>query len=449
MFRIGLQKILAFSKHLGTTQKLTKYQACVHYSSQLRTMKIDSPLFKALFTPELETLADLFKKNGFELRIAGGAVRDLLMNKQAHDIDFATTATPDQMKELFTTEGIRMINNRGERHGTITARINEQNFEVTTLRIDVVTDGRHAEVQFTTDWQLDANRRDLTVNSLFLGLDGTLYDYFHGVDDLEKRRVAFVGDAVQRIQEDYLRILRYFRFYGKVSVEPNKHEAGTLEAIRQNAGGLAGISGERLWVELKKILTGNHVKELVLLMIELGVQKHVGLPEAPNINQFKVIWERVKDLQPHAITLLATLLENEEQMMNLHGRLKLSAFERDLGLFLVYYREQYDPTRDGIRPLQEIVINSKSSRAFTQDFCVELLKYSGGQSLLAEMKDWQQPKFPLSGKVLVERGIKSPKKFQRIMGTLRQEWIDSGFTMTSGQLEERIDDVIKGIGSPR
>ena len=135
------------------------------------------------------------------------------MGKLPADIDFATTATPDQMKAMFEAASIRMINNQGEKHGTITARINDkENYEVTTLRIDRVTDGRHAKVEFTKDWQLDASRRDLTINSMFLDLDGTLYDYFCGEEDLKQRKVRFVGDPEKRIQEDYLRILRYFRY---------------------------------------------------------------------------------------------------------------------------------------------------------------------------------------------------------------------------------------------
>lgn len=134
------------------------------------------------------------------------------MDKMPIDIDFATSATPRQMNEMFTAENIRMLNMNGEKHGTVTARINdEENFEVTTLRIDITTDGRHAEVEFTTNWLLDANRRDLTINSMFLGFDGRVYDYFYGYEDLKNRRVLFVGDAGNRIQEDYLRILRYFR----------------------------------------------------------------------------------------------------------------------------------------------------------------------------------------------------------------------------------------------
>ena len=142
-------------------------------------------------SPGLTQLAGLFSQHGHELRIAGGAVRDILMEKIPTDIDFATTATPAQMKEMFTKEDIRMINNNGEAHGTITARLQEENFEVTTLRIDKVTDGRRAEVEFTTDWAVDANRRDLTINSMFLGLDGTVYDYWAGAEDLSKRRVRW------------------------------------------------------------------------------------------------------------------------------------------------------------------------------------------------------------------------------------------------------------------
>ena len=172
-------------------------------------MKLDSPEFHSIFTQELGTLSEMFKKYNYELRIAGGAVRDILMGLIPKDLDFATTARPEEMKEMFNKEGIRMINDRGEKHGTITARINDkENFEVTTLRIDVVTDGRHAEVEFTKNWKLDSNRRDLTINSMFLDLDGSVYDYFYGYDDLQKKRVAFVGDASTRIREDYLRIFR-------------------------------------------------------------------------------------------------------------------------------------------------------------------------------------------------------------------------------------------------
>jgi len=173
-------------------------------------MKLDTTEFRSIFTPELQIVTDLFKIYSYELRIAGGAVRDLLINKRPADLDFATNATPQQMKEMFRKENIRMINENGEKHGTITVRINnKENFEITTLRIDVLSNGRHAKIEFTEDWKLDAMRRDLTINSMYLDFNGKVYDYFYGYDDLQNRRVIFVGNPNCRIQEDYLRILRY------------------------------------------------------------------------------------------------------------------------------------------------------------------------------------------------------------------------------------------------
>ena len=136
----------------------------------LITQTIDTPEYRALRTAPLLKLAELFHEHQYEIRVAGGAVRDILMGIVPHDVDFATTATPGQMKQIFTDAGVRMINANGEKHGTITARVNDcENFEITTLRIDVETDGRHATVEYTQDWQLDASRRDLTINALFLG----------------------------------------------------------------------------------------------------------------------------------------------------------------------------------------------------------------------------------------------------------------------------------------
>lgn len=219
---------------------------------------LNSPEFKQIMTDDLKYLFELFKKNSHELRIAGGAVRDLLMGKLPHDIDFATTATPDQMKDMFTQEKIRMINSNGEKHGTITVRLNDkENYEITTLRIDVLTDGRHAEVQFTNDWRLDANRRDLTVNSIFLTSTGEIVDFFNGYEDIKKRRVKFVGEPNKRIQEDYLRILRYFRFYGRICLDENSHDEASLEAIKLNSQGLeSSIYLEELKIEN---LTSNYL----------------------------------------------------------------------------------------------------------------------------------------------------------------------------------------------
>ncbi|CAB1427140.1 unnamed protein product [Pleuronectes platessa] len=214
----------------------------------LYTMQLKTSDFRSLFTEGLNGLVEIFEKNNHELRIAGGAVRDLLSGKRPEDVDFATTATPEEMKRMFQVAGIRMINNKGEKHGTITARLHNENFE-------------SGETSPSTP--------------MFLGLDGTLYDYFKGYEDLKNRKVRFVGSAEQRIQEDYLRILRYFRFYGRVALEPDDHDPETLTAIKENGRGLAAISGERIWVELKKMVVGNHAAHLLELMYKLELAQYI------------------------------------------------------------------------------------------------------------------------------------------------------------------------------
>lgn len=263
---------------------------------------------------------------------------DLLQGKIPDDIDLATTATPEEMKKMFTQEQIPMINTNGEKHGTITARVcSNVNFEITTLRVDEETDGRHAKVKFTQDWELDANRRDLTINSMFLDFEGNVYDYFYGYEDLKQRRVAFVGNPSDRIQEDYLRILRYYRFYGRIADGPHNHQSLTLDAIRANVQGLGNISGERIWMELKKTLLGRYAAELVLNLVEQGAAPYIGLSAEPSTKEFVRVTST--GLNPQPITMLVALLNTPEDAIKLHERLRLSSMERDLAFFIAQNRE--------------------------------------------------------------------------------------------------------------
>ncbi|CAH2312679.1 CCA tRNA nucleotidyltransferase 1, mitochondrial [Pelobates cultripes] len=410
-------------------------------SRQLYTMRLQSDDFKALFTDGLKTLTNLFAQEKHEIRIAGGAVRDLLVGNQPHDVDFATTATPDQMKAMFLKAGIRMINNKGEKHGTVTARIDDQNFEITTLRVDLQTDGRHAEVQFTTDWKGDAERRDLTINSMFLGFDGTLYDYFNGYEDLQKRCIRFVGDPAQRIQEDYLRILRYLRFYGRISEKPGIHTTATLDAIKENAPGLSGISGERIWVELKKILEGNHVNHLIQIIYELGVAPHVGLPEDVNLTEFARVCGHSAHLCPKPLTLLTALFSNPDAVNKLELRLKISKEEKNLALFLLKQRNELTAdSRDSepLKPYQDYVIDSREPDAHKK-IC-ELLKYQGEEKMFKDMECWTLPRFPVSGHDLRRMGINSGKELGKILMELRERWKESGYKSSK---EELLNSVVR------
>lgn len=412
---------------------------------KLNTVKMDSQDFKALFTPELNQLIALFEKNNYELRIAGGAVRDLLMEKKLHDVDFATTATPVQMKEMFELAGIRMINAKGESHGTITCRINDkENFEVTTLRIDVRTDGRHAEVEFTKDWQLDANRRDLTINAMFLGFDGTVYDYFNGIEDVKNRRVRFVGNPEDRIQEDFLRILRYFRFYGRIAKSPNEHDDATLKAIKENAEGLSGISGERIWMEMKKIVVGNFAGSIVKCMVETGIVKYLGLPEDANFEEFEKICDRTEDLNPEPMTRIAALLENSDQVYQVNKRLKVSNEELKTCLFIVMYRDQEEGD-DLIQYYKHLITRLSGKEKYVVRRVIELFKYKGLHEMIAEISEWTPPKFPLTGQDLLDKEIKRGPVFAKTLEALRTVWIDSDFKLTREELVEKIDEMVAHV----
>lgn len=404
--------------------------------------QLDDPLFRSIFTPELNELAELFKKYNYQLKVAGGAVRDILMDIKPADLDFATDATPDEMKAMFEKENVRVINNKGEKHGTITPRIqNKQNFEITTLRIDTHTNGRHAQVEFTKNWKMDALRRDLTINSMFLDLEGRVYDYFFGYDDLQKRRVVFVGNAACRIKEDYLRVLRYFRFYGRIAEQPDAHDEATIAAIKENMHGLSAIAGERIWSEWSKILCGNFAKHLTLKMLECGIARYVGLPEKPNTENFEAVCalkEKGIGLQP--ISLLAVMLKDEDEMYRLHGRLKLSAFERDLALFLVRYWEDR-PSSDALKFYKGLLIHCKGNADNMRSYICELLNCKQRYGHAKEVEKMKIPRFPISGYEL-KRHVKREKMIGVIMRKLKDIWLDKNFEISMEQLLEHVPRIV-------
>lgn len=238
----------------------------------------------------LQALMIIFENEGYEIRVVGGAVRDFLNNTVCKDIDLCTDATPDEMMAVAKKHNLHVIPT-GIKHGTITFMINHEPFEVTTLRVDVETDGRHAEVEFTRSFEEDAKRRDLTINAMSMDRHGKIYDYFDGTEDLRKGRIAFVGDAETRIKEDYLRILRFYRFMGRFGnldryMEMNHKVLMSSEEIHD---GLRKISGERIWMELKKIMTGGYARQIVHVMIETGIL-HVclGLPTTYKNGSFQL-----------------------------------------------------------------------------------------------------------------------------------------------------------------
>jgi len=423
------------------------------------------PAFKKMLTPELVSLVSYFDKHGHQIRIAGGAVRDLVSGAvdTIHDVDLATTATPDEMIAMFEQEQVRTINEQGVKHGTVTARIvldpvnnpdAGENFEVTTLRVDGPTvDGRRpTEVEFTKNWRLDAERRDLTINSMFLDFEGKIIDYFEGRNDLKNKRVVFVGNADKRIKEDYLRILRYFRFYGRIAVEADNHDPETMAAIEANAAGMEKISGERKWTELKKILTGNHAAALMRSIHATGLFAHIGLPENPDLDEMRRVSEMAaaKGLKLSAATLLASLVRNSEEMMTAHATLKLSGLERDTGLFIVEKQQRGSQEEEPLtlKTLKCWWVDHKTKNTATVKAIIEeVVKYKGDEQLLKEFQSTECPRLPINGQDLRELGCPNGMAMGFLMNKLKDSWKDSDFSLGKEELmamvtSETIDDMM-------
>ena len=379
-----------------------------------------SPPFIKLFTPALHKLEEIFTKYNYEVRIVGGAVRDLVLKRNPKDIDISTNATPNEMIEIFNEEDIK-YSLTGLKHGTITVHINNESFEVTTLRIDTTTNGRHAQVDFTKDWKIDSERRDLTCNAMSLRFDGTLFDYFNGKDDLENDRILFVGNADQRIKEDYLRILRYFRIHGCLT-KNGIHDSDTLNHIKNNAVGLEQISGERIWMEMQRILTGSRATQTLRFMIQTSVTNHIKLPCLINIDEF----DKVSRYPVTVVTLLASLLFNNSQANEMAMAWKLSKNERQLLFFIISHRHDKLPSE---KQLRNMLI--KGVKLY---YIVELLLYHGNVQLAENLKTCNIPKFPVSGQDLIQHGYKPGKIMGEILKELRNMWMESNYKLTKEYL---------------
>jgi len=210
---------------------------------------------------EAVTIFSCLNKIGKEnqVKFVGGCVRKSLCGENIDDIDLATTLEPGEVKKRLIEKNIKVIDT-GISHGTVTVILNQKKFEITTLRKDVSTDGRHANVQFTLNWEQDASRRDFTINAIYADIEGRIFDPLNGISDLQNGRIKFIGLPVERIREDYLRILRYFRFFTQYS--KTDYDQDTIQSINKNINGLNKISHERIFDELKKILSLKNVYSL-------------------------------------------------------------------------------------------------------------------------------------------------------------------------------------------
>jgi len=367
---------------------------------------------KSVITSSIKKLDKVFKSNNYELRIVGGAVRDLALDKTPKDIDLATDATPDEMMEILDKSGIRHIPS-GLEHGTITAILDNEPFEITTLRADKETDGRHAEVEFVKSWEEDAKRRDLTYNAMSMDMEGNVFDYFGGMDDLQDKVSKFVGDPEERITEDYLRILRYFRFQGRLST-PTWDE-DTLKAISSNSEGLKKISAERVWQEMGKVLSGNNVANILDYMAKTGVSKVIGL-STNDLN-------KVKDNGNSIVALAQT-----GNTIDIAKRWKLSKVQATMLDFLVKNKNN---------TLDQKKVEDMIADGVDKELISALATLQGKEVNI----DAEVPNFPITGADLIAKGMKPGPEIGAKLGQLKQKWKDSNFKSTKDELLKENSDL--------
>jgi poly(A) polymerase len=406
---------------------------------------VNAALPPADWTKRTDLAALLAALGAGNARYVGGAVRDTLLGIAVKDIDLATPLEPREVMRRLKAHSIQVVPT-GIDHGTVTAVLAGGPVEITTLRHDVSTDGRRATVAFASDWQDDAARRDFTINALYADpITGEIWDYFGGLDDLTARRVRFIGDARERIREDHLRILRYFRFQARFGSQPADPQAES--ACAELAATLKGLSRERVGMEMINLLGLPDPAPTVARMSELGVLQVV-LPEAEVAGLAALVAQEAKQgVAPDAIRRLAALLPADVVLAEqVAARFRLSGAQKKR-LALAAGRTTNPPPRCGgaggggpapvpnahatAEPPPQPLPNGEgpSARALAYYLgltaALDRLLLTGAD--IAPLTDWKIPTFPLKGGQIVARGVKAGPEVARILKEVEARWVAEGF----------------------
>jgi poly(A) polymerase len=385
-----------------------------------------------LAEPGTRAVLGALTAGGAHARFVGGCVRDALLGREAGgDVDVATDAPPETVIAALNAAGIRAVPT-GLAHGTITAVVPPRSFEITTLRHDIETFGRHARVAFTDDWEADARRRDFTMNALFLDAEGRVYDFVGGLDDLRAGRVRFVGDPATRIREDVLRILRFYRFhahYGRGEADP-----AARAACRALASLLPGLSAERIQAELLKLLASADPAPTVALMLEDGVMP-VLLPAARRVDRLAAL-AAVEPAPPDPLRRLAALLDlaSVAEADSLAERLRLSNRETKR---LAAFAEPLWPVdlaaddrmqrraiyRLGTDLYRDLVLLRAAGASADGDSSAP----GRARDLLALAARWLPPRFPIGGREALSIGLAPGPRLGELLRAVEQWWEEGDF----------------------
>ena len=378
-----------------------------------------------------------------EIRYVGGCVRKIIQNEKVDDIDLATNLNPDQVCEALNKNSINFYET-GIEYGTVTALINDYKFEITSLREDVKTYGRHAKVKFSNDWKKDALRRDFTINSIYADLEGHLFDPFNGKDDLKKGLIKFIGNPEQRIQEDYLRILRYLRFFSNYS--NHKHDHRILNIIKKNLSGISNLSKERLLDELKKCIKSQVLTKLSKDKFSIELFEVI-FPQIKKIKLFSNpnTFARLKIQESNFIFLLSILIidgsDNADYFIFKFNISKKN--QKRLKIIDNFYNQKITALSFSEKNLnkffyfngKEAVIDVLSYRLFSlRNVDKNLL------SLINEFKNKTLPTLPVGAKVLIEKyNIQEGKSLGNILKMLEEEWVNNNFQLSEMQIKKIIN----------
>lgn len=379
-------------------------------------------MLNELLNPETRRIIDAIGPDN--IRFVGGCVRDLIAGRQLKDIDFATTLTPSEIIESFENAGVRYLTT-GIQHGSITAIYNNNSYDITSLRKDIKTDGRHAKVQYVDDWEVDAERRDFTLNALYLDANGKLYDYFGGIDHLRGGKVVFIGDPERRIKEDYLRILRYFRFLGIFGKgDPDDMVARTCA---RHANNLNKLSGERIQSEMRKILTMSNADQVLQNMQNYGILHFIFLTDV----DLSVLGNLMRlEQKPEFIRRLAAI--KNYSIPELAERWKLSSADHK-------YLKMAKQDADFSNP--KIALRRLGPEKFIDTVLLTAaegkLNYNV-EEMIEFAQNWQIPKFPIVGKDVLALGLTEGKAIGQILVRLEHYWEANNFHYTREDLLKRL-----------
>jgi len=379
------------------------------------------------------------------VRFVGGCVRKALSGDVIDDIDLATSLTPEDVKNKLKTANIQVVET-GISHGTITAILNKKKFEITTLRKDISTDGRHANVQYTLDWKEDSLRRDFTINAIYADIDGRIFDPLNGVSDLHNGRIKFIGNPKDRIEEDYLRILRYFRFF--IQYSKINHEQNTIKFIKQNINGLNKISNERIFEEIRKILS---LKNIYSLFTNLEIKEIIlnVFPQfkfSQRLKNFDKLNNNLKNMYDYKLLLALLILDESDNYEFFCYKYKVSnnikeRFENisknyeNLKNKKIYSNENlrklvYFTDRDSVK---DILLFARCMNNKLKDFD---LKY-----FLNYVEKCEIPKFPISGEDLKKYGYESGEKLGKKLQSLKEKWIENNFFLDKKTIERSLNKI--------